>query len=97
MHIHDLGFLSVYCVGWDLKDLLTTGFKGVEGKAQSAPARHLRTALGQIVNFFYTMQGEAAGAQAFSNFDTFLAPYVRCMTGFDPRRSNSACRNSCST
>ena len=77
MHIHDLGFLSVYCVGWDLKDLLTTGFKGVEGKAQSAPARHLRTALGQIVNFFYTMQGEAAGAQAFSNFDTFLAPYVR--------------------
>lgn len=77
MHIHDLGFLSVYCVGWDLKDLLMTGFKGVEGKAQSAPARHLRTALGQIVNFFYTMQGEAAGAQAFSNFDTFLAPYVR--------------------
>ena len=77
MHIHDLGFLSVYCVGWDLKDLLTTGFKGVEGKAQSAPARHLRTALGQIVNFFYTMQGEAAGAQAFSNFDTVLAPYVR--------------------
>ena len=72
-----LGLLSVYCVGWDLKDLLTTGFKGVEGKAQSAPARHLRTALGQIVNFFYTMQGEAAGAQAFSNFDTFLAPYVR--------------------
>ena len=77
LHIHDLGFLSVYCVGWDLRDLLLVGFKGVEGKAQSAPARHLRTALGQIVNFFYTMQGEAAGAQAFSNFDTFLAPYVR--------------------
>ncbi len=77
IHIHDLGFLSVYCVGWDLQDLLSTGFKGVAGKAQAAPPRHLRTALGQIVNFFYTMQGEAAGAQAFSNFDTLLAPYVR--------------------
>lgn len=77
LHIHDLGFLSVYCVGWDLKDLLTVGFRGVEGKAQSKPAKHFRTALGQIVNFFYTMQGEAAGAQAFSNFDTFLAPYIR--------------------
>ncbi len=76
-HIHDLGFLSVYCVGWDLKDLLSVGFKGVAGKAQSKPAKHLRTALGQIVNFFYTMQGEAAGAQAFSNFDTFLAPFIR--------------------
>lgn len=77
LHIHDLGFLSVYCVGWDLKDLLMTGFRGVEGKAQSSPAKHLRTALGQVVNFFYTMQGEAAGAQAFANFDTFLAPYIR--------------------
>lgn len=77
LHIHDLGFLSVYCVGWDLKDLLLTGFRGVEGKAQSSPARHFRTALGQVVNFFYTMQGEAAGAQAFANFDTFLAPYIR--------------------
>lgn len=77
LHIHDLGFLSVYCVGWDLKDLLLTGFRGVEGKAQSSPARHFRTALGQMVNFFYTMQGEAAGAQAFANFDTFLAPYIR--------------------
>lgn len=76
-HIHDLGFLSVYCVGWDLKDLLLSGFKGVLGKTESKPAKHLRTALGQIVNFFYTMQGEAAGAQAFSNFDTFLAPFVR--------------------
>ena len=75
--IHDLGFLSVYCVGWDLKDLLLSGFKGVSGKVESKPAKHLRTALGQIVNFFYTMQGEAAGAQAFSNFDTFLAPYIR--------------------
>ncbi len=76
-HIHDLGFLSVYCVGWDLEDLLLTGFQGVEGKTQSKPAKHLRTALGQIVNFFYTMQGEAAGAQAFSNFDTYLAPFIR--------------------
>jgi len=76
-HIHDLGFLSVYCVGWDLQDLLLTGFKGVEGKTQSKPAKHLRSALGQIVNFFYTMQGEAAGAQAFSNFDTLLAPFIR--------------------
>ena len=75
-HIHDLGYLSVYCVGWDLKDLLLTGFKGVLGKTESKPAKHFRTALGQVVNFFYTMQGEAAGAQAFSNFDTFLAPYI---------------------
>ncbi len=77
LHIHDLGFLSVYCVGWDLEDLLATGFRGVAGKTQSAPPKHLRTALGQVVNFFYTMQGEAAGAQAFSNFDTYLAPFIR--------------------
>lgn len=77
IHIHDLGFLSVYCVGWDLKDLLLTGFKGVLGKTESKPPKHFRTALGQIVNFFYTMQGEAAGAQAFSNFDTYLAPFIR--------------------
>lgn len=76
-HIHDLGFLSIYCVGWDLQDLLLTGFKGVLGKTESKPAKHFRTALGQIVNFFYTLQGEAAGAQAFSNFDTLLAPYIR--------------------
>lgn len=76
-HIHDLGFLSVYCVGWDLEDLLISGFRGVEGKTQSKPAKHLRTALGQIVNFFYTMQGEAAGAQALSSFDTYLAPFIR--------------------
>ena len=77
LHIHDLSLLSVYCVGWDLKDLLVNGFKGVEGKVESAPPRHLRSALGQIVNFFYTLQGEAAGAQAISNFDTLLAPFVR--------------------
>jgi len=76
-HIHDLNMLSVYCVGWDLQDLLMEGFKGVSGKVEARPARHLRSALGQVVNFFYTLQGEAAGAQAFSNFDTFLAPFVR--------------------
>ena len=77
LHIHDLGCLGAYCVGWDLKDLLTVGFKGVKGKVESKPAKHLRTALGQMVNFFYTLQGETAGAQAFSNFDTLLAPFVR--------------------
>jgi len=76
-HIHDLGMLSVYCVGWDLHDLLQSGFRGVAGKAESVPAKHFRTALGQIVNFFYTLQGEAAGAQAFSNVDTLLAPFIR--------------------
>ncbi len=76
-HLHDLGVLAVYCVGWDLKDLLTVGFQGVKGKVQSAPPKHFRSALGQVVNFFYTLQGEAAGAQAFSNFDTLLAPFIR--------------------
>lgn len=77
LHIHDLGTLSVYCVGWDLEDLLREGFRGVPGKIESAPAKHFRTALGQIVNFMYTLQGEAAGAIAFSNFDTLLAPFIR--------------------
>ena len=77
LHIHDLGTLGAYCVGWDLKDLLTVGFKGVRGKVESKPPKHLRTALGQMVNFFYTLQGETAGAQAFSNFDSLLAPFVR--------------------
>ena len=77
LHIHDLSLLSVYCVGWDLQDLFRQGFRGVEGKVESAPPKHLRSALGQIVNFFYTLQGEAAGAQAISNFDTLLAPFVR--------------------
>ena len=76
-HIHDLGILSVYCVGWDLEDLLLQGFKGAPGKVESKPAKHLRSALGQVVNFFYTLQGEAAGAQAFSHFDTLLAPFIR--------------------
>jgi len=77
LHIHDLSLLSVYCVGWDLQDLLQVGFTGVEGKVSSKPAKHFRSALGQVVNFFYTLQGEAAGAQAFSNFDTLLAPFIR--------------------
>ena len=77
IHIHDLGVLGPYCVGWDIKDLLLSGFGGVPGKIESKPAKHFRTALGQIVNFFYTLQGEAAGAQAFSNFDTYLAPFIR--------------------
>ena len=77
IHIHDLGLLSVYCCGWDLYDLLLRGFSGVPGKVESNPPRHLRTALGQLVNFFYTMQGESAGAVAVSNFDTLMAPFVR--------------------
>ena len=76
-HIHDLNLLSVYCVGWDIADLLRQGFKGIAGNVESAPPRHLRTALGQLVNFFYTLQGEAAGAQAVSSFDTYLAPFIR--------------------
>ena len=77
LHIHDLNLLSVYCVGWDLTDLLQEGFTGVAGKVASKPAKHFRSALGQVVNFFYTLQGEAAGAQAFSDFDTLLAPFIR--------------------
>jgi len=76
-HIHDLGIFGAYCVGWDLKDLLISGFGGVSGKIESKPAKHFRVALGQIINFFYTLQGEAAGAQAFSNFDSLLAPFIR--------------------
>ncbi|MFA5571757.1 MAG: ribonucleoside triphosphate reductase [Crenarchaeota archaeon] len=77
LHIHDLGVLGPYCVGWDISDLLMSGFGGVHGKIESKPAKHFRTALGQVVNFFYTLQGEAAGAQAFSNFDTYIAPFIR--------------------
>ncbi len=77
LHIHDLGELDVYCVGWDLMDLLIEGFRGVSGKMECKPPKHFRSALGQVVNFLYTLQGEAAGAQAFSNFDTLLAPFIR--------------------
>ncbi|MCL2149659.1 MAG: ribonucleoside triphosphate reductase [Dehalococcoidia bacterium] len=77
VHLHDLGILGAYCCGWDLRDLLLEGFQGARGKIESSPACHFRSALGQIVNFFYTLQGEAAGAQAFSNFDTLLSPFIR--------------------
>ena len=77
IHIHDLNIVAGYCVGWDLKDLLNGGFRGVQGKVQSKAPKHFRTALMQMANFLYTMQGEAAGAQAFSNFDTLLAPYIK--------------------
>ncbi len=76
LHIHDLQTLSAYCCGWDLRDLLIKGFGGVPGKISSKPPKHLRTALGQIVNYFYTLQGETAGAQAFSSFDSYLAPFI---------------------
>lgn len=77
MHLHDLGFFGPYCVGWDLRQLLLLGFTGVPGKISAAPAKHLRTALNQIVNATFTLQSEAAGAQAWSSFDTYLAPFVR--------------------
>lgn len=77
LHIHDLGTLGAYCVGWDLKDLLTIGFQGVYGKVASKPAKHFYSVLGQVINFFYTLQGESAGAQAFSNFDTLIAPFIK--------------------
>lgn len=76
IHIHDLSSLAGYCIGWDLLDLLVSGFQGAPGKVQSGPAKHLSSILGQMVNFFYTLQGEAAGAQAFSNFDTLVAPFI---------------------
>ena len=75
-HIHDLDTLGCYCAGWSLQDLLLRGFGGVSGKVESKPAKHLRTALGQLVNFFFTLQGEVAGAVAMSSFDTLLAPFI---------------------
>jgi ribonucleoside-triphosphate reductase len=77
LHVHDLYLLAPYCCGWDLRDLLIKGFGGVEGKIECKPPKHFRTVLGQVVNFFYTLQGEAAGAMAFANFDTYLAPFIR--------------------
>jgi len=76
-HIHNLETLAPYCMGWDLYDLLLRGFGGVPSKIESRPAKHFRTALGQLVNFFFTLQGESAGANAVSNFDTLLAPFIR--------------------
>ncbi|HUW63045.1 MAG TPA: ribonucleoside triphosphate reductase [Candidatus Bathyarchaeia archaeon] len=76
-HIHDLGFLGPYCAGWDLYQLLRDGFGGVPGKVESSPPKHLRSFLGQIVNSTFTTQGESAGAQAWSSFDTYCAPFIR--------------------
>jgi len=76
-HIHDLEALAPYCAGWDLYDLLLKGFGGVPSKIESRPPKHFRTALGQLVNFLFTLQGETAGANAVSNFDTLLAPFIR--------------------
>ncbi|NLA43635.1 ribonucleoside triphosphate reductase, partial [Candidatus Saccharibacteria bacterium] len=77
LHIHDLGFFGPYCAGWDLWQLLMNGFGGVPGKVESRPAKHLRAFLGQIVNSTFTTQGESAGAQAWSSFDTYCAPFIR--------------------
>jgi len=76
-HLHDLGFYGAYCVGWDVKQILMMGFTGVPGKVSSTPPKHFRVALGQICNATFTFQGETAGAQAWSSFDTYLAPFIR--------------------
>ncbi len=77
LHLHDLGFFGPYSAGWDLRQLLADGFGGVPGKVESSPAKHLRSFLGQIVNSTFTTQGETAGAQAWSSFDTYCAPFIR--------------------
>jgi ribonucleoside-triphosphate reductase len=77
LHIHDLQLVAAYCCGWDLQDLIRRGFTGVPGKVACKPAKHFGAILGQMVNFIYTLQGEVAGAQAFSSFDTLLAPFIR--------------------
>ena len=76
-HIHDLGFFGPYCAGWDLRQLLMQGFGGIPGKVESKPAKHMRSFLGQVVNSTFTTQGETAGAQAWSSFDTYCAPFIR--------------------
>ncbi len=76
-HIHDLDMLAGYCAGWSLRTLLTEGFNGVPGKVEAGPPKHLSSAIGQIVNFLGTLQNEWAGAQAFSSFDTYMAPFIR--------------------
>ncbi|HSX89863.1 MAG TPA: ribonucleoside triphosphate reductase [Pseudomonas sp.] len=77
LHIHDLDMLAGYCAGWSLRSLLNEGFNGIPGRVEAGPPKHLSSALGQMVNFLGTLQNEWAGAQAFSSFDTYLAPYVR--------------------
>ena len=76
MHIHDLDRISSYCTGWDIRELLQEGFKGQDGRMESRPPKHFRSALGQTVNYLYTMQNETAGAEALSNVDTMLAPFI---------------------
>lgn len=76
IHVHDSGIIACYCVGWSMLDVLMSGFQGVAGKVASKPARHLRSALGQLVNIVHTLQGETAGAQSFSDFVTYLAPFI---------------------
>jgi len=82
LHIHDLDMLAGYCAGWSLRTLLTEGLNGVPGKVEAGPPKHMSSAIGQIVNFLGTLQNEWAGAQAFSSFDTYMAPYVR-LDGLD--------------
>jgi len=77
LHIHDLDMLAGYCAGWSLRTLLNEGFNGIAGRVEAGPPKHLSSALGQMVNFLGTLQNEWAGAQAFSSFDTYLAPFVR--------------------
>ncbi|PJE40711.1 MAG: ribonucleoside triphosphate reductase [Pseudomonas sp.] len=77
LHIHDLDMLAGYCAGWSLRTLLNEGLNGIPGRVEAGPPQHLSSALGQMVNFLGTLQNEWAGAQAFSSFDTYLAPYVR--------------------
>lgn len=77
LHVHDLDMLSGYCAGWSLRTLLQEGLNGVPGKVEAAPPKHMSSAVGQIVNFLGTLQNEWAGAQAFSSFDTYMAPFVR--------------------
>ncbi|WP_272875804.1 ribonucleoside triphosphate reductase [Stutzerimonas stutzeri] len=87
LHIHDLDMLAGYCAGWSLRTLLNEGFNGIPGRVEAGPPKHLSSALGQMVNFLGTLQNEWAGAQAFSSFDTYLAPFVRKdKLGFDEVR-----------
>src|SRR5690606_8305719 len=77
LHLHDLDMLSGYCAGWSLRTLLNEGLNGIPGKVESCPPKHMSSAVGQIVNFLGTLQNEWAGAQAFSSFDTYMAPFIR--------------------
>ena len=89
LHVHDLDMLAGYCAGWSLRTLLAEGLNGVPGKIDCGPPRHLSSAVSQIVNFLGTLQNEWAGAQAFSSFDTYLAPYVRMdRLGYDEVRQS---------